>query len=203
MKASAILAGLFLAVSAVAQGPRLPAEVVDAFHAALHTKDTAAALSLLDRGLVVYEFGLVDPTVEAYAFRHLPFDMDVAMATQWKLEARHLGGTGDERWVLSTYHVTGKQTDGTPIDQTTLETAIPLVGSSSLSLAATADLTTDITFVTSAVLLQLTATAAFPAEGTAAPIIATYPARPRYATFPGRSRVAVYPGRTRTTARTP
>ena len=124
MKASAILAGLFLAVSAVAQGPRLPAEVVDAFHAALHTKDTAAALSLLDRGLVVYEFGLVDPTVEAYAFRHLPFDMDVAMATQWKLEARHLGGTGDERWVLSTYHVTGKQTDGTPIDQTTLETAI-------------------------------------------------------------------------------
>ena len=124
MKASAILAGLFLAGSAAAQGPRLPAEVVDAFHAALHSKDTAAALSLLDRGLVVYEFGLVDPTVEAYAFRHLPFDMDVAVATQWKLDTRHLGGTGDERWVLSTYRVTGKQSDGTPIDQTTLETAI-------------------------------------------------------------------------------
>jgi len=107
-----------------AQVGRVPAETVDAFHAALRNKDTAAALSLLDRGLVVYEFGLVDATVEAYAFRHLPFDMDVAVATQWKLDTRHVGGSGDERWVLSTYRVTGKQSDGTPIDQTTLETAI-------------------------------------------------------------------------------
>jgi hypothetical protein len=124
MKAAVLLAAAFLAGSAAAQPARLPAEVVDAFHAALHAKDTAGALSLLDRGLVVYEFGLVDPTVEAYAFRHLPFDMDVAVATQWKLETRHVGGTGDERWVLSTYRVIGKQSDGTPIDQTTLETAI-------------------------------------------------------------------------------
>jgi ketosteroid isomerase-like protein len=110
--------------TASAQVGRVPAETVDAFHAALKKKDTAAALSLLDRGLVVYEFGLVDATVEAYGLRHLPFDMDVAVATQWKLETRHVGGSGDERWVLSTYRVTGKQSDGTPIDQTTLETAI-------------------------------------------------------------------------------
>ena len=115
MKAAAFLVAILLVGSALGQGARLPAEVVDAFH---------AALSLLDRGLVVYEFGLVDPTVEAYALRHLPFDMDVAVATQWQLDARHVGGTGDERWVLSTYRVTGKQSDGTPIDQTTLETAI-------------------------------------------------------------------------------
>lgn len=124
MKPLALLAGCLLAASAAAQTPRIPAETVDAFHAALRNKDTAAALSLLDRGLVVYEFGLVDPTVEAYAFRHLPFDMDVAVATQWKLESRRVGGEGDERWVLSTYRVTGKQSDGAPIDQTTLETAI-------------------------------------------------------------------------------
>ena len=123
MRAFALVALLFLG-SAHAQVGRVPAETVDAFHAALKKKDTAAALSLLDRGLVVYEFGLVDPTVEAYGLRHLPFDMDVAVATQWKLETRHLGGSGDERWVLSTYRVTGKQSDGTPIDQTTLETAI-------------------------------------------------------------------------------
>ena len=123
MRALALVALLFLG-SAHAQVGRVPAETVDAFHAALKKKDTAAALSLLDRGLVVYEFGLVDPTVEAYGLRHLPFDMDVAVATQWKLETRHLGGSGDERWVLSTYRVTGKQSDGTPIDQTTLETAI-------------------------------------------------------------------------------
>lgn len=111
------------AAAALAQ-TRTPSETVDAFHAALRNKDTAGALSLLDRGLVVYEFGAVDPTVEAYGLRHLPFDMDVAVATQWKLESRRSGGEGGERWVLSTYRVTGKQSDGTPIDQTTLETVI-------------------------------------------------------------------------------
>jgi ketosteroid isomerase-like protein len=109
---------------AAAQGMRIPADAVDAFHAALRNKDTAGALSLLDRGLVVFEFGVADPTAEAYAFQHLPLDIDVAVATQWKLESRRVGGEGNERWVLSTYHVTGKLTDETVIDQTLLETAI-------------------------------------------------------------------------------
>src|SRR5947199_10134966 len=107
-----------------AQNTRIPADAVDAFHAALRNKDTAAALSLLDRGLVVFEFGVADPTAEAYAFQHLPLDIDVAVATQWKLESRRVGGEGNDRWVLSTYHVTGKLTDETIIDQTLLETAI-------------------------------------------------------------------------------
>jgi ketosteroid isomerase-like protein len=115
----ALCAGL-----AAAQGARIPAEAVDAFHAALRNKDTGGALSLLDRGLVVFEFGAVDPTAEGYAFRHLPFDMDLAAATRWSLLTRRVGGEGSERWVLSTYRVTGKQSDGTPIDQTTLETVI-------------------------------------------------------------------------------
>ena len=114
---------LFWSSLVLAQG-RTPAEVVDAFHAALRNKDTAAALSLLDRGLVVYEFGTMDPTVEAYAFRHLPFDMDVAVATRWKLETRKVGGEGNERWVLSTYRVTGKKPDGSPLDLTMLETVL-------------------------------------------------------------------------------
>ena len=103
---------------------RTPTETVDAFHAALRNKDTAGALSLLDRGLVVFEFGTADPTVEAYAFRHLPFDMDVAVATRWKLETRKTGGEGSERWVLSTYRVTGSHADGQPIDLAMLETVI-------------------------------------------------------------------------------
>jgi ketosteroid isomerase-like protein len=103
---------------------RTPAETVDAFHAALRNKDTAGALSLLDRGLVVFEFGSADPTAEAYAFRHLPFDMDVAVATRWKLETRKAGGEGSERWVLSTYRVTGKTPDGSPIDLSMLETVL-------------------------------------------------------------------------------
>ena len=104
--------------------PRTPAETVDAFHAALRNKDTAGALSLLDRGLVVFEFGTADPTAEAYAFRHLPFDMDVALATRWSLQTRKAGGEGSERWVLSTYRVTGKSSDGSPIDLTMLETVL-------------------------------------------------------------------------------
>ena len=84
-----------------AQGARIPADAVDTFHAALKKKDTAAALSLLDRGLVVFEFGVVDPTVEAYAFRHLPFDIDVAAVSDWRVESRRVGGEGDERWVLN------------------------------------------------------------------------------------------------------
>lgn len=112
------------AAAAAAQGARVPSDAVDAFHAALRNRDTAAALSMLDRSLVVYEFGVVDPTAEAYAFRHLPLDMDIAAATRWKLLTRRTGGEGDERWVLSTYRVTGRQSDGTPIDQTTLETVI-------------------------------------------------------------------------------
>ena len=38
-------------------GDAPPGGVVDAFHAALRNKDTAAALSLLDRGLVVQQLG--------------------------------------------------------------------------------------------------------------------------------------------------
>lgn len=125
LAAAALLAALVGTGGAAAQGgARVPAQAVDAFHAALRAKDTAGALSLLDRGLVVFEFGAIDPTLEAYAFQHLPFDMDMAVATQWKLETRRVGGEGNERWVLSTYRVTGSQADGTPVDQTTLETAI-------------------------------------------------------------------------------
>jgi len=106
------------------QATRIPADAVDGFHAALKRKDTAGALSFLDRGLVVFEFGTADPTVESYALQHLPFDIDMAVASTWALQTRRVGGEGAERWVLSTYRVTGTRADGKPIDQTTLETAI-------------------------------------------------------------------------------
>jgi len=123
--AAAIAAALFICIGpAWSQGARIPTDAVDAFHAALKKKDTAAALSLLDRDLVVFEFGVIDPTVQAYAFQHLPFDIDVAAVSKWDIESRHVGGEGDIRWVLTSYHVTGRQADGSPIDQVTLETMI-------------------------------------------------------------------------------
>lgn len=115
---------LALAGAAGAQTARLPADAVDGFRAALKRKDTGGALSYLDRSLVVFEFGVTDATIEAYALSHLPGDIDMAAITDWTLQARRIGGSGNERWVLSTYRVTGKRPDGRAIDQVMLETAI-------------------------------------------------------------------------------
>ena len=115
---------LALAGTGWAQTAPLPADAVDGFHAALKRKDTGGALSYLDRSLVVFEFGVTDPTVEAYALNHLLGDIDMAAVTDWSLQARRVGGSGNERWVLSTYHVTGKLPDGKAIDQVMQETAI-------------------------------------------------------------------------------
>ena len=106
------LVSLALAGAVCAQSVKLPADAVDGFHAALKRKDTAGALSHLDRALVVFEFGKMDATIEAYALSHLPGDIDMAAITDWSLQARRLGGSGNERWVLSTYRVTGKKPDG-------------------------------------------------------------------------------------------
>jgi hypothetical protein len=124
-------ASLALAGAAWAQTAKLPADAVDGFHAALKRKDTGGALSYLDRSLVVFEFGVADPTVEAYALSHLLRDIDMAAVSDWTLQARRVGGSSNERWVLSTYHVTGKLPDGKAIDEVMQETAIVrLVGDS-------------------------------------------------------------------------
>lgn len=113
-----------LATGVGAQSLKLPADAVDGFHAALKRKDTAGALSHLDRSLLVFEFGKMDATIEAYALSHLPGDIDMAAVADWKLQTRRTGGSGNERWVLSSYHLTGKRPDGKPIDQMMMETAI-------------------------------------------------------------------------------
>jgi ketosteroid isomerase-like protein len=117
-------ASLALAGAAWAQPAKLPADAVDGFRAALKRKDTGGALSYLDRSLVVFELGVTDATVEAYALSHLPGDIDMAAVSDWTLQARRVGGSGNERWVLSTYRVTGKLPDGTAIDHVMQETAI-------------------------------------------------------------------------------
>jgi hypothetical protein len=124
MRPLLLAASLAVAASAWAQSGKLPADAVDGFHAALKRKDTGGALSYLDRSLVVFEFGTTDATVEAYALSHLPGDIDMAAVADWSLQARRLGGSGNERWVLSTYRINGKLPNGTVIDQVMLETAI-------------------------------------------------------------------------------
>lgn len=120
---AAILA-VTLAQPARAQEARTPTDTVDAFHRALTLANTAGALSLLARDLIVFEFGVADATLEQYAFAHMPFDMNIAAATQWKVETRRQGGGGDDWWVVTTYRVTGTDKQGQPIDNTTLETVL-------------------------------------------------------------------------------
>lgn len=119
-----VAASMAMAGAVWAQTVKLPADAVDGFHAALKRKDTAGALSHLDRALVVFEFGKTDATIEAYALSHLPGDIDMAAIADWSLQARRVGGSGNERWVLSTYRISGKRPDGKAIDQVMLETAI-------------------------------------------------------------------------------
>jgi len=116
--------GLMSATSAWAVEAATPVEAVDGFHNALKIGDTAAALSLLARDLVVVEFGVIDPTVEAYSFSHMPFDMDMEGATSWTLNSRQVGGTGDTRFVVSSYHVNGQDATGATIDHNVFETAV-------------------------------------------------------------------------------
>lgn len=110
-------------LAAFAQDATTPVDAIDGFHEALQLGDTAAAISLLARDLVVYEFGVIDPTLEAYAFRHLPLDMDLAAATTWALQERQVGGEGDARWVTSSYHVTGYDAAGAEMNYMVMESA--------------------------------------------------------------------------------
>lgn len=112
-----------IALTACAEAPRTPNRVVDDFHQALRQGDSALALSLLAREVVVFESGQSDPARDAYAGAHLPADMNVAAQTEWSLVNRLAGGSGEERWVLSSYHVKGR-VDGTPVNRVYLETAI-------------------------------------------------------------------------------
>lgn len=120
------LAVLAVALAAVAPAAaqQIPSEVVDAFHKALASNNTRGVLQLLSRELVVFEFGVMDASLQAYAFTHLPADMNLAYGTEWELQLRRAGGSGDVRWVVSNYKVTGTAKDGTPINQTQLETVI-------------------------------------------------------------------------------
>ena len=124
LRTLALVVAVLAYSAAEAQERRTPSQTVDAFHAALRDGDAERALALLDPGLIVFEAGSVDRGAEAYALHHLPHDIQFAAAARWRLETRRAGGAGAERWVLSTYRVTGKAPDGKPIDQTTVETAI-------------------------------------------------------------------------------
>jgi hypothetical protein len=104
------------AVGANAQEFRTPSEVVDEFHKAITSNDSARAQSLLSQDFSGYEFGNADANVARY--------IQNAPMVSWNLESRRMGGAGNQFWVLSTYRVTGVDRNGTAINDTVLETVI-------------------------------------------------------------------------------
>lgn len=106
--------------SAVAQRAGTPVDAVDAFHAALKRGDDAQVMTLLDRGLVVFEGGKTNPDLNDYVNQHMPGDKAAAARYEWTIENRTVGGEGDHYWVFSTYRLTQRFN----LDRTLLETAL-------------------------------------------------------------------------------
>lgn len=85
-----------------------PVAAVEAFHAALKSGDTSAALRLLSPAVTVFEQGFVDQTRSDYAGAHLAADAAFAGGTQSQVIERRIVWLGDSAaCVISRTHTTG------------------------------------------------------------------------------------------------
>ena len=84
-----------------------PVGVVTAFHIALASGDTAAALALMTEDAVIFESGGVESSRAEYAAHHLQADAAFSAAVSRKLISRVSGEEGDIGWVMSIETVAG------------------------------------------------------------------------------------------------
>lgn len=96
-------------------------QTVDAFHQALATGDSAAALELLDEQVQIFEQGYVEQSKAEYAQHHLGSDMAFSSATKRSLTKRSGANAGDLAFVISEGATTGSY-KGKAINSVTLET---------------------------------------------------------------------------------
>lgn len=105
----------------------LPAEaqaaaaVVDAFHAALRSGDTAGALALLSDDVLIFEDGGVERDKAEYASHHLSADAAFSKAVPSVRTGRRGGATADMAWIASEARSTGRF-NGRAVDRTITET---------------------------------------------------------------------------------
>ena len=102
---------------------RAAATVVDAFHAALRSGNTDAALALLADDVLIFEGGRVERSKAEYASHHLAADAAFSKAVASILTERTTGASGDVAWVASEGRTTGEY-KGRAIDRTSAETMI-------------------------------------------------------------------------------
>jgi ketosteroid isomerase-like protein len=100
-----------------------PAAVVEAFHSALKSGDTNAALALLGADVLIYEEGGAERTRAEYASHHLAADAAFAAATSHTIVRRTGGVSGNLAWVSSEGRTTGLYKTR-PVDRVTAETMV-------------------------------------------------------------------------------
>lgn len=110
-------------LAATAEDTLSPAEVVDAFNAAIDRGDRTAALSLLTRDVIVLEMGFADRSRSNYEGLHLSLDIQFASTTDRTLISRRQGGEDELHWVGSLYLDEG-EFEGKPVKQPTAETVL-------------------------------------------------------------------------------
>ncbi len=115
---------LTLLSACVAQtSPHAPAEVVQAFHAALAAGDSSGALALLTPDVVVYEAGGAELSREEFRSHHLSADIEFMQGTTREVTDQRSDQSGDVAWVLSANTTTGTFR-GRPINSRGVETMI-------------------------------------------------------------------------------
>lgn len=88
-------------------GSTTPVGTVTAFHAALASGDTQAALAHLTEDAMIFESGGVERSRAEYASHHLESDAAFSAAVPRSLVSRSHGEDGDAAWVMSVEIVTG------------------------------------------------------------------------------------------------
>jgi ketosteroid isomerase-like protein len=124
MRAAAAIFGLALSSALAAAAPTSgPAAVVDSFHSALRTGDTAAAAALLTDDALIFEEGGVERSKAEYAIRHLPADAEFMKTVSAKVVRRSTGSAPGLAGVASEGRVSGT-VRGKPVERRTTETMI-------------------------------------------------------------------------------
>jgi ketosteroid isomerase-like protein len=113
-----------VAESGSLSGPAVDAaNVVDAFHAALHRGDAAAAASLLAEHALIFESGGAEHDKAEYVAHHLPADAEFSKATSFKVTRRSGNSDGGVAWIASEGKTTGTF-KGKAINTATTETMV-------------------------------------------------------------------------------
>jgi ketosteroid isomerase-like protein len=85
-------------------------QAVTRFRTALASGDSAAALELLDRDVIIIESGAAE-TRDEYRSHHLPADIEFARAVKSKQSLVRVRLSGSVAWVASTSTTTGRFED--------------------------------------------------------------------------------------------